>query len=153
MIEVYVVLGKVIIQVLVRTRLIYCVIRLVKPNLLWSFLCFCHQLPQKRKRAAAKPSRGPKTARRPVQSASTPKRVQNSLDSFARDSEETSPKVSEATKSKLAAFSAADSVSIKGNRYTQWIFYVFTKRDNICDCQLLSYTQNLQKRSPLKVMK
>ena len=71
------------------------------------------QLPQKRKRPAAKPSYGPKTARRPVQSStpSTPKPVQNSLNGFAKDSEDTSPKVSEVTKSKLAAFSAADSVS------------------------------------------
>ena len=74
------------------------------------------QLPQKRKRPAAKPSYGPKTARRPVQSStpSTPKPVQNSLNGFAKDSEDTSPKVSEVTKSKLAAFSAVDSVSMRG---------------------------------------
>lgn len=95
------------------------------------------KLPQKRKRAAAKPSRGPKTARRPVQSASTPKRMQNSLDSFARDSEETSPKVSEATKSKLAAFSAADSVGMAGDadesKNFQHLKYDWLKPDKIRD--------------------
>ena len=78
------------------------------------FIC-CFKLPQKRKRPAPKPSYGPKTARKPVQS-STPKATKSSLEEFAKDSEETSPKVCEATKSKLAAFSASDSVSIIVNK-------------------------------------
>ncbi|XP_045216870.2 DNA mismatch repair protein Msh6-like isoform X2 [Mercenaria mercenaria] len=94
------------------------------------------KLPQKRKRPAPKPAWGPKSARK-----SAPKSVQKALSGFSKDnspdksppkgsslkSEVASPKVSDVTKSKLAAFSASDSVGQNGDSAEDKIVYQHCK--------------------------
>ena len=69
-------------------------------------------MPQKRKRPEPKPSWGPKSARKPTPS-NTPKSTHKSLAAFAKEEdtkEAPSPKVSDVTKSKLALYTANDTV-------------------------------------------
>ena len=93
---------------------------------------FLLQLPKKRKRPDPKPSYGPKTAHKP----SASKSVQKRMAEFSKDDSDaesmaspkvtklkstpdtpSSPSVSSATKSKLALFTASESVSMNSYHF------------------------------------